>query len=122
MTTKPAYVLRDDLEDDWTVPELAQKIENGRVEDFALVIRVLACRMAVQADAEEVQRPSFPRDEISFFGDLGKACDSIAAAVCPGLRRQSDDDFPEQGAHVEETLAALRTAADGLGEVAEGWI
>ena len=58
----------------------------------------------------------------SFFGDLGKACDSIAASVCQGLRDNADADYPEQGAHVETTLAALRTAADGLGEVAEGWI
>lgn len=122
-SAKPAYVLRDELDDDWTVPELAQKIENGRVEDFALVIRVLACRMAVQADAEEAERAKFPRDEISFFGDLGKACDSIAAAVCPNLRRLTDVEDDEQSVvHVEATLAALRTAADGLGEVAEGWI
>lgn len=115
---KPAY----DLEDDWTVRELADKIENGNVEDYALVIRVLACRMAIKDAADQASRPRFPRDEISFFGDLGKAVDSIAAAVCDGLRENADDDYPEQVAHVETTLAALRTAADGLGEVAEGWI
>lgn len=121
--TKPAYVLRDELDDDWTARELADKIENGRVEDFALVIRVLACRMAVQADAEEVERPRFPRDQISFLGDLGKAVDSIAVSVCPELRGLADvEDDPQSVDHVESTLAALRTAADGLGEVAEGWI
>lgn len=124
MTTKPvAYVLRDDLEDDWTVRELADKIENATVEDFALVIRVLACRMAVQVDAEEAERSKRSRDAISFLGDLGKACDSIAAAVCPELRQLTDAEVDPQGVeHVESTLAALRAAADGLAEVAEGWI
>lgn len=120
--TKPAYVLRDDLDDDWHVQELAQKIENGRVEDFALVIRVLTARMASKAIDEDAMARRPMRDEISFFGDLGKAVDSIAAAVCDGLRTNADDDYPEQVAHVETTLAALRTAADGLAEVAEGWI
>ncbi len=124
MDTKPvAYVLRDDLEDDWHVRELADKIENGRVEDFALVIRVLACRRAVKADEEEALRRRPIRDSISFLGDLGKACDSIAAAVCPELRDLADTEAdPQSAEHVESTLAALRTAAAGLGEVAEGWI
>ncbi len=124
MDTKPvAYVLRDDLEDDWTARELADKIENSRVEDFALVIRVLACRMAVKADEEEALRRRPIRDSISFLGDLGKACDSIAAAVCPELRGLAATEAdPQSVEHVESTLAALRTAADGLGEVAEGWI
>lgn len=117
----PAYALRDELSDDWTVRELADKIENARVEDYALVIRVLAFRMAQLAIAEEASG-KVSRDEISFLGDLGWTTDSIAAAVCRTLRINADDDYPEQSAHVEATLAALRAASDGLAEVAEGWI
>ncbi len=117
---RPAYALRDDVIDDWTARELIDKIENGRVEDYALVIRVLAFRMAEEATAEEAAG-KVSRDEISFLGDLGWATDSIAAAVCRTLRTNADDDYPEQIAHVETTLAALRTGSDGLGEVA-GWI
>lgn len=108
-----AFECRDDIEDDWSAADLSGKIQSGRIEDLALVIRVLAYRMCHVPQ-------SVPLDEISLYGDLGHALESITAAIAPRLRTCADG--VENETFVEEALERMDLAGNALGEISEGWI
>jgi len=106
----------DELPDSWSNDDLAQRVRRGQPEDDALVLRVLAARIAV-AGADNT-------NPLTTLKDLGNAVASIASAghaiVTDRFNQAGDMLGDEESAEFQATIEHLSVAGRGLRDLS-GW-
>jgi len=99
--------------DTFTTAELRERLENpSGPEDWSDVIAALADRLSTSLSS---RRPEMPIDEAAIVRNFGSAIVDMCIVVERFVGSEMGDDW--RGIRVH-----LIGAADGLGEIAEGWL
>ncbi len=99
----------DDFTDDWSVADLAARLNDATASDLSMVLRIVAARLADQAKNTT--------DPMHVLSDVRHALESVhstARVIVTEFERLDDDGALEMFDHLEAAIGTLAFIAENF--------